>query len=170
MTEERIGVGKIVAPHGVHGEVKVEPWTDFPERFRPGLKLLLQLGLETRRVTVAGARPHGRHLLLKLEEVNDCNSAEALRGAVLKVEPWEVEPLPEGRYYIFQLLGSRVYSTDGEFLGTLTDVLATGANDVYVVRGNNYKEILLPALKDVVLKIDVSRKEIIVALPPGLLD
>ncbi|WP_406678297.1 ribosome maturation factor RimM [Moorella sp. ACPs] len=170
MVPERIDVGKIVATHGVRGEVKVEPWTDFPGRFRPGTRMLLQLGEEIRPVTIAGARPHGRHLILKLAEVNDCDQAGALRGAVLKVEPWEVEPLPEGHYYIFQLVGSRVYTTGGEFLGTLTEVLTTGANDVYVVKGTGKKEILIPALKDVVRKIDLARREITVALPPGLLD
>jgi 16S rRNA processing protein RimM len=81
-----------------------------------------------------------------------------------------VEPLPEGHYYIFQLVGSRVYTTGGEFLGILTEVLTTGANDVYVVKGTGKKEILIPALKDVVRKIDLARREMTVALPPGLLD
>ncbi|KYH32074.1 ribosome maturation factor RimM [Neomoorella mulderi] len=167
---DRIGVGKIVATHGVRGEVKVEPWTDFLGRFRPGTRLILQRGEEIRPVTVARARPHGRHLILKLAEINDADQAGALRGALLKVEPWEVEPLPEGHYYIFQLVGSRVYTTGGDFLGTLTDVLTTGANDVYVVKGAGKKEILIPALKEVVRKIDLARREISVALPPGLLD
>ncbi len=170
MTAARISVGKIVATHGIRGEVKVEPWTDFPERFRPGTRLLLQKGKATGAVTVAAARSHGRHLILQLAGINDLEQAATLPGSVLQVEPWEVEPLPEGHYYIFQLAGSRVYTTGGQFLGTLLDVLTTGANDVYVVRGAGDKEILIPALKEVVAAIDLARKEIRVALPPGLLD
>jgi len=170
MTAARISVGKIVATHGIGGEVKVEPWTDFPERFRPGTRFSLQKGEVTYPVTVAGARPHGRHLILQLAEINDLEQAGCLHGSVLQVEPWEVEPLPEGQYYIFQLVGSRVYTTGGQFLGTLLDVLTTGANDVYVVKGAGNKEILIPALKEVVSGIDLARKEIRVALPPGLLD
>ncbi|WP_258361060.1 ribosome maturation factor RimM [Moorella sulfitireducens (nom. illeg.)] len=170
MVPDRIGVGKIVSTHGVRGEVKVEPWTDFPARFRPGTRMFLQQEEETRLVTITAARSQGRHIILKLAEINDCEEAGALRGAILKVDQGEVEPLPEGHYYIFQLVGSRVYTTGGEFLGTLTEVLTTGANDVYVVLGTGEKEILIPALKEVVRKIDLDRKEITVALPPGLLD
>ncbi|MBC7324851.1 MAG: hypothetical protein H5T99_06015, partial [Moorella sp. (in: Bacteria)] len=94
MGQERISVGKIVAPHGVRGEVKIVPWTDFPERFRPGTRLILQQGDRTSQVTVTEARPRGRCLILKLAEINNANDAAALGGAVLKVEPWEVEPLP----------------------------------------------------------------------------
>ncbi|QGP93052.1 Ribosome maturation factor RimM [Neomoorella glycerini] len=170
MGPERIGVGKIVATHGVRGEVKVEPWTDFPGRFRSGTRLLLQQGEEVRPVTVASARSHGRYLILKLAGIDEVGQAVALRGALLQVEPWEVEPLPAGHYYIFQLVGSRVYTSGGDFLGTLTGVLTTGANDVYVVEGAGKKEILIPALKEVVQKIDLARREISVVLPPGLLD
>ncbi|MDN5345424.1 MAG: rRNA processing protein RimM [Clostridia bacterium] len=170
MADARVDVGKIVASHGILGEVKVEPWTDFPERFRPGTRLLLQHKGGTSRVTVREARSQGRYLLLKLAEINDADQARACQGAVLQVEPWEVEPLPPGHYYIFQLLGSRVFTTSGQFLGTLTDVITTGANDVYVVTGAGQKEILIPALKEVVRHINLARREICVEVPPGLLD
>ncbi|OIQ59861.1 ribosome maturation factor RimM [Moorella thermoacetica] len=176
MEAERIGVGKIIGIHGVRGDVKVLPLTDFPERFRPGTRLILEQesakGREKRTfpVTVISARPSKGNLILKLAEINDADQAGAVRGATLKVEPWEVEPLPEGHYYIYQLLGSRVYTTGGEFLGTLQDILVTGANDVYVVRNEEAGEILIPALKTVVRQVDLARKEIRVELPPGLRD
>lgn len=170
MMPEKIGVGKIVATHGVRGEVKVLAWTKFPQRFRPGTGLLIQQGENISETTICRVRPMGRHLILKLSGVDDVNHAAALRGAVLKVEPWAVEPLPEGHYYHFQLVGSRVFTVAGEYLGRLTDILTTGANDVYVVQDGKNKEILIPALKTVVREIDLVREEIRVELPPGLRD
>jgi len=170
MVQERISVGKIVATHGIQGEVKVIPWTDFPQRFRPGTRLFIQQGDSICNATVAGARSQGRHLIIKLNEFNDASHAGALCGAVLKVEPWEIEPLPEGHYYHFQLVGSRVLTVKGEFLGNLIDILTTGANDVYVVRDETGKEILIPALRTIVHQIDLARREIRVEVPPGLLD
>jgi len=176
MVQERISVGIIISTHGVQGEVKVLPLTDFPERFRPGTRLILeQEGAAGRAlpVTVTRSRPGKGSLILKLAELNDVDRAGAVRGATLKVEPWEVEPLPAGHYYIYQLVGCRVYTTGGDCLGTLIDVLTTGANDVYVVRDNDAgdaREVLIPALKQVVRRIDLTAREIQVELPPGLLD
>lgn len=173
MTQELVSVGKITGTHGIKGEVKILPLTDFPERFRPGTRLILiPEGEEGRAfpVTVIRSRFGKGGLILKLAEINDHDQATAVRGATLKVEPWAVEPLPEGHYYIYQLVGCRVYDLDGEYLGILTDVLATGANDVYVVRDNDAGEVLIPALKEVVRQIDLNTREIRVALPPGLLD
>lgn len=170
MVQERISIGKIVATHGVRGEVKVIPWTDFPQRFRPGTRLFIEQGENIYTATVTGARFQGRHLIIKLKEFNDASHAGVLCGAVLKVEPWEVEPLPEGHYYHFQLVGSRVFTTEGELLGKLVDILSTAANDVYIIRSEAGKEILIPALKSVVRQIDVTKKEISVEVPPGLLD
>lgn len=169
MVERRIAVGKVISTHGHRGEVKVWPWTDFPERFRPGTKLFLQ-DRESYRLTVTNARHHGRNVILKFAEIADMAEAEKLRGAILEVEPWEVEPLPPGRYYIFQLVGCRVYTEEGELLGELKDVQQTGANDVFIVGGPGVKEILIPALKEVVKEIDIARKTIKVKLLPGLLD
>ncbi|MGI9859792.1 ribosome maturation factor RimM [Moorella naiadis] len=176
MAQELVSVGKITGTHGVQGEVKILPLTDFPERFRPGTRLILvPEGGEGRAfpVTVTRSRPGKGGLILKLAEINDRDQAAAVRGAILKVEPWAVEPLPEGHYYIYQLIGCRVYTQAGDYLGTLTDVLTTGANDVYVVRehdAGNAREVLIPALKEVVRQIDLNTREICVALPPGLLD
>lgn len=163
-------MGRVVGTHGVHGELKVILLTDFPQRFRPGTRLYIQQGDNSAIVTVAGARYAGKSFLLKLVEINDADHAGALRGAALRVEPWEVEPLPEGHYYHFQLIGSRVYTITGEYLGILTEIFPTGANDIYVARDDSGKEILIPALKTVVRRIDLARKELHVKLPPGLLD
>jgi len=170
MVEERISVGKVVATHGIKGEIKVIPLTDFPNRFRPGTRLIAEKGDCITNVTVTRARSQGKQIIIKLAEINDVQLAEKLCGSVLKVEPWEVEPLPEGRYYHFQIIDCKVISTGGVFLGRVTDILTTGANDVYVVQSSNEKEILIPALKTVVKQVNTDKKEIIVELPPGLID
>ncbi len=170
MTLKKIAVGKIVATHGIKGEVKVLIWTDFPQRFRPGTELLIQQEGKTKTVIIRRARISGRHLILKLDGVSDLDHARSLKGAVLEVERWEVEPLPEDRYYHFQLIGSRVFTVTGKYLGNLTDILTTGANDVFVVRDEKNAEILIPALKTVVCNVNLGKGEIRVQLPPGLLD
>jgi 16S rRNA processing protein RimM len=170
MQQERIIVGRITAPYGVQGELKVMLLTDFPQRFRPGTRLFIQQGENTGIGTVVGARYAGKSFILKLAEINDAEHAGALRGAVLQVEPWEVEPLPEGHYYHFQLINSHVFTVAKEYLGRLTDILTTGANDVFVVQDETGKEVLIPALKTVVRRIDLTKKELHVELPPGLLD
>ncbi|MGB9859162.1 MAG: ribosome maturation factor RimM [Moorellaceae bacterium] len=169
MGEGRIAVGKITATHGCRGEVKVWPWTDFPERFRPGTRLLVR-DRENLSLTVTDSRIQGKNVILRFAEMPDMAAAEKLLGAILEVEPWEVEPLPPGRYYIFQLVGCRVYTEEGELLGELEDVQQTGANDVFIIRGSGSKKLLIPALKEVVKEIDVGQKTIKVKLLPGLLD
>ncbi|MGI9951072.1 ribosome maturation factor RimM [Moorellaceae bacterium AZ2] len=167
--EKRIAVGKVVSTHGHRGEVKVWPWTDFPERFRPGTRLFLH-AQGGACLTVARSRRQGKSVIVQFAEIQDLTAAEKLRGAILEVEPWEVEPLPPGRYYIFQLIGCRVYTEEGELLGELREVQQTGANDVFIVVTPEGKEILIPALKEVVREIDVGQKIIRVKLIPGLLD
>ncbi|HHP51093.1 MAG TPA: 16S rRNA processing protein RimM [Moorella mulderi] len=167
---KRVTVGKIRTAHGIRGEVKVEPLTDFPQRFRPGIRLFIDQGQGERAVTIEKARPHGPLLLVKFKEIQGREEALALRGCLLQVEPWEVEPLPEDHYYIFQLIGCLVYTVEGEYLGILTEVLRTRAHDVYVVTSPEGKEILLPARKELLPLIDVARRRIEVILPPGLLE
>lgn len=170
METKRIAVGKILTTHGHRGEVKIWPWTDFPQRFRPGTRLWLRSAQGYQRVTVISSRLHGRHVILRFAEIPDMTAAEKLRNTILEVDPWEVEPLPPGRYYVFQLIDCRVFTEEGDFLGTLKDVQKTGANDVFVVVTLEGKEVLVPALKEVVKKIDIANKTIKVKLIPGLLD
>ncbi|HBT46320.1 MAG TPA: 16S rRNA processing protein RimM [Peptococcaceae bacterium] len=168
MERKRVAVGKVVSTHGYRGEVKVWPWTDFPERFRPGTRLFLAGGGGS--LTVARSRQHGKSVIIRFNEIPDLTSAEKLRGTILEVEPWEVEPLPPGRYYIFQLVGCRVYTEDGEFLGELRDVQQTGANDVFIIVTPRAKEVLIPAVREIVREIDLEQGIIKVKPLPGLLD
>lgn len=154
-------VGVIVAPHGVRGEVKVQPLTDFPERFRSGSRLWLR-GEER---TVQRGRWSGKHVIVKLRGIETRNDAEVLRGAELTVpEPARLE---EGVYYVHDIIGLPVFDAAGEELGTLEDVMSTGSADVYVVRGER-GELLLPALDDVIKEVDLEHRRMVVDVPEGI--
>jgi 16S rRNA processing protein RimM len=154
--------GRVLAPHGVRGEVKVEPLTDFPERFSPGSVLWLR-GAPVR---VVRGRWQGRTVVLKLEGLDDRDSAERLRGAELQVMP-SPENLAEGVFYRDEVIGLRVIDENGADLGRLADILRTGSNDVFVVRGPR-GELLLPATDDVVKSVDLDGGRVVVEVLPGL--
>lgn len=162
MAEQRITIGKILAPHGVKGEVRVLPLTDFPERFATMRRAFLETG---QAVEVEAARFHKRWVLLKLRGFDTMTAVEPLRGLYLQVDRADAAPLPPGHYYIFDIIGMTVYTDTGERLGVVTDILATGSNDVYVVeKAPGAKPLLIPAIKDVVRRIDTAGKTMTVTL------
>lgn len=165
---EPILVGIIARAHGLGGEVVVDPYSDAPERFAPGSSLtaVSPAGTSTRLVITA-SRPFQQRLLVRFEGVTDRIGAEALHGADLTIERGDVKPLPEGRHYRFELVGLTVRTREGELLGEVVEVFSTGSNDVYVIRGPR-GEVLLPALADVIVQIDVAGGTMTVAPPPGL--
>ena len=167
-----MAVGHIVGVHGLRGEVKVELYTDFPERFAPGE--LLMMGVDLTEVEITGVRPHKQNLLMHFDGVADRTAAESLRNLWLFVPEADAADLEEGVYWIHDIIGLHVREEDGRELGVITDVLATGANDVYVVRRNAgqspAQELLLPAIPDVVSAVDLTEGVITVHLLPGLLD
>jgi 16S rRNA processing protein RimM len=160
--ETPVTVGRIVAPHGIRGEVKVEPLSDFPQRFEAGSVLWLR----DSPCTVERGRWQGRTVILKLEGVETRNEAEALRGKELTV-PEAIELNDDGVYYLHDIVGLQVEDQGGAALGSLAEVLSTGATDVYVVRGDR-GELLLPALDDVILDIDLTNRRIVVEVPEGI--
>ena len=161
--ESPVVVGRIVTAHGVRGEVKVEPLSDFPERFARGSRLWLD-GIER---AVQSGRWQRSQVILKLSGVDSRNEAEALRGKELTVPDIAELPAGEEVYYLHDIVGLRVETPGGETLGEVYDVLSTGSNDVYVVRGDR-GELLLPALDDVVLEVDVPGGRIVVDVPEGI--
>ncbi len=161
--DDWVVVGRVLGPWGVRGDVRVEPQSDSPERFAPGSRVYLD-GSET---AVASSRPHRGGLVVRFESVPDRTAAETLKGAMLTVPRDRVGPLPDGSYYYFQVIGLRVRTDVGEELGEVREVLATGSNDVYVVRGPA-GERLVPALNDVVLDVDLDVGQMTVRLPEGL--
>ena len=163
----KIITGKILAAHGIKGEVKVKPITDNPRRYRKGNEIYIEKNAAMATVTAVRAAKDGV-LIIKFSGVEDRDDAEKLRGSLLLVEETEVPRLPEGEYYIFQLEGMEVATEDGEVLGTLAEVITGGPNDVYRVRGAADSGILIPALKKVVIAVDTQKKTMAVRLPDGL--
>lgn len=162
---EFITIGRILAPWGTNGELKVEVATDFPQqRFTPSAVVYIK----GQPMTIVSARWHHGNAIVKLDAVNS-KEAEELRGALLEVHYSRLEPLPEGQYFQFQLIGLEVFTTDGEFLGSVSEVLSGTGNDIYVV-SNAREEILIPAIVDVVKSIDLERGCLIIEPIDGLLD
>ena len=160
--EKRIIVGKAGAPHGVGGEMKIIPMTDFPDRFE-GMK---HCYIGDRLVDIVGVRYQKNHVLMTFEGISSREAAAALTGAFLSVDRSEAVPLKEGEYYTSDILGLAVSDTDGNPLGTVTDVIRTGSNDVYVVSQPGRREdVLVPALKKVVREISIEKGKMVVAMP-----
>lgn len=161
-----VSVGAIVAPHGIRGEVRLLAETDFPERLE-GRRVRLGADGPWRRILAA--RPHrGGLWILRLEGVSDRDAAEALRGTELLVATDDLPPLPEGEWYHHELVGLAVRTVDGRDLGRVAEILRTGANDVFVVRGA-LGEVLLPALRSVVKSVDLDLGVMTVDPLPGSL-
>jgi len=159
-------VATLRRPHGLRGEVQVSLDTDFPERIQVGDRLYM--GEDFQPLTISSRRIHADGLLLGFEEFPDRDSLAGIRNQPLFVEAGNRPELADGQYYHHQLIGMQVSDEEGQDLGVLSEILNTGANDVYVVRTSEDEEFLLPAIKDVVLEIDVAAKRMRVHLLPGL--
>jgi len=162
-----LAVGRVIKPHGVQGEVRVELMTDLPQRFE-WLKVIYVGERNPRPIAVESVRYHQEFVLLKLAGYPTRTEAEALRNELLQVPEEEAIPLEEGEYFLHQLLGLEVFTEGGQGLGRLTDVLETGANNVFVVVGPG-GEHLIPDIPDVVQEVDVDGGRIVIRPLPGLL-
>jgi len=154
-------VGRVVAPFGTEGEVRVRAETDFPGRFRRLTRVCLELpNGEERLVRVVQARVSARGILLRFEGYRTRDEAAALRGAWVKIKPSMAVALPEGSLYLHQVIGLRAFTVEGRDLGEITEVIKTSANDVYVTA-----HAMIPALRQVVREVDLEKKRMIVSLP-----
>ena len=161
---EHVQVGIVAGTHGYAGRLRIKPESDNPERFRAGSVL----SIAGDAYTVTGVAPHSDGVVLvKLEGLDTKEDASQLLHAPVLVPTSEVPPPPEGTYYHYQLLDMAVVTEHGERLGTITEVLSTGANDVYVVTSAE-SELMVPALGDVILDVDVGAGKMTVAIPEGL--
>lgn len=158
----QIVIGKIVAPHGVRGDIRILPLTEKPEQF---LELDYLLLADGRRLTLKHARFHKRMVLATVAEINSMNEAELLRGQEVLINAEDLPELEEGQFYVADLVGLPVYDEQGAQIGTFKDALTTGSNDVYVIAVPGAKDILLPALKIYVKEINPAEKRIVVTLP-----
>ena len=166
--EDMLQVGVITQTHGIKGEVKVFPTTDDAQRFKKLKKVTLDNGKERRELEITSVKFFKNLVILKFKGIDDINEVEKYKKAALSVTREGAVLLGENEYFIADLIGVRVVSEEGEELGTLDDVLQTGANDVYVVKNDKGEEILVPAIKDCVKNVDIDGGEIILHLLPGL--
>lgn len=164
---EFVMVGKLRRPHGLRGEIMMSISTDFPERIKKGSILYLEPKFEP--VTITNIRSHNKGMLISVEGYADRNSVEGIRGKGLFVRVDDRPVLPEGEYYQHELIGLLVVTDDGNELGVITEIIETGANNVYIVRSPDGKDILLPAIDDVIIEIDLDKKRIMVHLIEGLI-
>lgn len=161
-------VGRIVNTHGIKGEIKVMPTTDDPKRFKK-LKSIFVERKTMETYEIESVRYHKDFVLLKLKGIDDMNAAELLKGSILKIDRKDSLPLKEDEYYISDLFGLQVFTEEERFLGELVDVIETGSNDVYVVRKQDRaKDLLLPAIKQVIKKVDIAEQKMTVHLLEGL--
>ena len=168
----RLKVGKIVNTHSLKGEVKVISSTDFEEqRFEKGTELLITRGNQVvKEVTVESYRIHKNNLLVKFVGIDSIEEAEKLKNLQIKIDSDNIGELEENEFYFHEIIGCEVFDENGKSLGEISEILTPGANDVWVIKSQNGKEILIPYIEDVVKKIDVENKKIDIEVMEGLID
>ena len=164
--QDILAVGRVLRPHGIRGELLVDPYSETIRSIEAGSQVFI--GSPDNPHTVLSIRSHRSHLILRIEGSEDREAAEAFRGSELLIPMQSAEPLPEGVYYRWQILGLAVVELDGQHLGKVADILETGANDVYIVRGDGPRELLLPAIESVILEVDLDQGRLLVRVPEGL--
>ena len=165
-------VGKIVNTHSLKGEVKVISSTDFEEqRFEKGSELLITRGNQViKEVVVESYRTHKNNLLVKFVGIDTIEEAEKLKNLQIKIDSENIGELEENEFYFHEIIGCEVFDENGKSLGEIIEILTPGANDVWVIKGQNGKEILIPYIEDVVKKIDIENKKIDIEVMEGLID
>ena len=168
--EQFLRVGVISSTHGIRGEVKVYPTTDDPERFLELDEVILDTGREHKILEIEGVKFFKNQVILKFKGYDNINDIEKYLKKDLLVDREHAVELGENENFIADLIDMEVVTDEGKVLGTLTDVIETGANDVYAVKTPEGKEILLPAIRDCILDVDVDEKRMTVHVMEGLLD
>ncbi|WP_067838661.1 ribosome maturation factor RimM [Amphibacillus sediminis] len=169
---EYFNVGKIVNTHGIKGELKVVRITDFEDRFKKGniLYLFLQGQQEPIALTIQQHRKHKQFDMLKFAGYDSINDVEHFKQGMLKIHQSDQEQLEEGAFYYHEIIGCKVETTSGEYLGTISEVLSPGANDVWVVKQpSNKKDLLIPYIEQVVKQVDPQTKKVVIEPMDGLL-
>ena len=162
-------IGQIVNTFGIKGMVKVKPFTDDIKRFDKLETIYIETKKQKKEYKIEEVKYHKNMVLMKLEGINTVEEAETLRQSYLLVDREKEEPLEEGVYYIVDLLGLEVYTEEEKLLGKVEDIFNTGSNDIYVVKDELGKQILLPGIPEVLKNVDLEKGKIIVHLIPGLM-
>ena len=161
---EFIIIGEILAPWSLRGAVKVAVTTDFPQRFSPSATVYVN----RQPVTIDRVEWQGRQAIINFSAVDSIEEAEKLRGQVIEIHHSQLYRLPEEQYYCFQLIGLAVWTTRGELVGNITEILTASSNDIYVVNGTE-GEVLIPAIEDVVRSVDLDEGRLVIEPIEGLL-
>lgn len=167
--EEYFEIGQIVNTSGLKGVIKIKPFTDDITKFNNLKTIYISVKKELKEFKIEQVRFSKNMVFLKLEGIDTIEEAENYRNLYLKVKRDKDEELEEGSYYIVDILGCKVYTDEQKELGKVDDVFSTGSNDVYVVKDEVGKQILLPAIKEVIKNVDIEKKTIIVHLLEGLI-
>ena len=166
--EQFLQVGVISSTHGIRGEVKVFPTTDDPARFKKLKKVLLDTGKERLELEIQSVKFFKQFVIVKFRGIDNINDIEKYKGKSLMVPREDAVQLEEDEYYIADLIGMEVY-TDGGRFGTLKDVMETGANEVYIIDSDEHGEVLVPAIHDCILDVDVEKQTMKIRLMDGLI-
>lgn len=167
--EEYLEIGQIVNTNGLKGFLKVKPLTDDITRFEDLETIYIQKAKELIEFKIQDVKYNKNMVLLKLEGIDDITEAEKYKNCYIKINREDAVELEEDSYFIVDIIGSEVFTEEGEDLGKVVDVLQTGSNDVYTVKTLDGKEILLPAIEDVIKNVDIENKKIVIHLMEGLI-
>lgn len=166
--EQLLQVGVISSTHGVRGEVKVFPTTDDVKRFKRLKQVILDTGREHKLLEIEGVKFFKQFVILKFKGIDNINDIEKYKGKSLLVDRANAVRLRKNEYFIADMIGLTVYTEDGEEFGTLRDVLETGANDVYIIDSLKHGEVLVPAIKQCILDVDIENGQMTIHLMEGL--
>lgn len=168
MEKQLLEIGQIVNTYGIKGFLKVVPYTDDIKRFEKLNSIYIQNKKTLETVTIEEVKYAKNLVLLKIKGIDNINDAEIYKNCYIKIDRSDAVELPEDSYFIIDLIGIKVYTDEGEELGDIVDVFSTGANDVYVVKNEIGKQVLLPAIGDVIKNVDIEDKKMLVHLIEGL--
>lgn len=166
--EQLLQVGVISSTHGVRGEVKVFPTTDDVKRFKKLKKVVLDTGKEQLPLEIEGVKFFKQFVILKFRGIDNINDIEKYKGKRLLVDREHAVKLKKDEYFIADMIGMDVFTEDGELFGALKDVMETGANDVYIIEMSDGKEVLVPAIKQCILDVDIENRKMVIHLLEGL--
>ena len=166
--EQLLQVGVISSTHGVRGEVKVFPTTDDVKLFKKLKKVILDTGKEQLPLEIEGVKFFKQFVILKFRGIDNINDIEKYKGKRLLVDREHAVKLKKDEYFIADMIGMDVFTEDGELFGALKDVMETGANDVYIIEMSDGKEVLVPAIKQCILDVDIENRKMVIHLLEGL--
>ena len=166
--EQFLQVGAITSTHGIRGEVKVFPTTDDVKRFKKLKKVILDTGKEQLPLEIEGVKFFKQFVILKFRGIDNINDIEKYKGKRLLVDREHAVKLKKDEYFIADMIGMDVFTEDGELFGALKDVMETGANDVYIIEMSDGKEVLVPAIKQCILDVDIENRKMVIHLLEGL--